>query len=379
MTTDIISIHGYLGYTIDRAGVVQHNGKVSPQRLGRDGYYAMSLKNLTTGKWEPKRIKDLVAKAYLPKDNPRKKYLCFKDKNPKNHHLDNLIWMTEQEKTAHHAKPIDTSETRMCKKCEKLLPMTDFPLDHPNHDTGEGNRRHHCQKCITASKPPPTSEQKARKKDRDLKAKYNISLEEWNVMFKEQDGKCANTKCRVDISGERHSDTDHCHTTKKVRGLLCPLCNKAIGMVGDSVAKLEGLIQYLQKHEAVPTEVMMPVHRPRVKPPKKGEDHGNSGAVRSEKTREQISASKKAEGAKKYECLFADRLKEWIANPEGDKEKKWTYQISRKKREGTLPQNCLTMLDNTPGWIFPSGTPHSTDSRVQSLITPSPSTPLDTP
>ncbi len=40
---------------------------------------------------------------------------------------------------------------------------------------------------------------------------------------------------------------DHCHTTGRVRGLLCKRCNVALGLVDDKVNKLRGLISYLEK------------------------------------------------------------------------------------------------------------------------------------
>lgn len=44
---------------------------------------------------------------------------------------------------------------------------------------------------------------------------------------------------------------DHCHTSGKVRGLLCARCNVAIGMLDDSEAKLLGALEYLRR-TAVP-------------------------------------------------------------------------------------------------------------------------------
>ena len=41
---------------------------------------------------------------------------------------------------------------------------------------------------------------------------------------------------------------DHCHTTGKIRGLLCHKCNVSIGAMADSVERLKSAIAYLEKH-----------------------------------------------------------------------------------------------------------------------------------
>jgi hypothetical protein len=46
-------------------------------------------------------------------------------------------------------------------------------------------------------------------------------------------------KCRLFI--------DHCHKTKKVRGLLCQNCNSAIGHLKDNIDNLYAAIEYLSQ------------------------------------------------------------------------------------------------------------------------------------
>lgn len=80
--------------------------------------------------------------------------------------------------------------------------------------------------------------------DKSLKSKYGITINDYNNMFKEQKGCCK-------ICGE-HQDTiksklcvDHCHTTGKIRGLLCQYCNSAIGFLKDDTTLLDKVRNYL--------------------------------------------------------------------------------------------------------------------------------------
>jgi hypothetical protein len=42
---------------------------------------------------------------------------------------------------------------------------------------------------------------------------------------------------------------DHCHTTGKVRGVLCDLCNKGLGQFKDNIETLEKAINYLKENK----------------------------------------------------------------------------------------------------------------------------------
>ncbi len=80
----------------------------------------------------------------------------------------------------------------------------------------------------------------------NLKSLYGLTLEEYEEMLREQDGKCA-------ICGELPSptkllDVDHDHENKTVRGLLCNHCNTALGLVKEDPEILSAMIDYLEAH-----------------------------------------------------------------------------------------------------------------------------------
>ena len=56
---------------------------------------------------------------------------------------------------------------------------------------------------------------------------------------------CAICKTHSDLL-PRNLAVDHCHTTGKVRGLLCTNCNIGLGMLKDSSEILNLAIKYLK-------------------------------------------------------------------------------------------------------------------------------------
>jgi hypothetical protein len=80
-----------------------------------------------------------------------------------------------------------------------------------------------------------------------LKSQYGLNLEDYNNLVKEQNHKCA--ICDVDEvdSFKGLLFVDHCHTTGKIRGLLCHHCNTALGKFKDSESILMKAIEYVRK------------------------------------------------------------------------------------------------------------------------------------
>jgi len=79
-------------------------------------------------------------------------------------------------------------------------------------------------------------------KNRYLKSRYGITIDRYDEMYEQQDGKCA--ICKAEDEGR--FAVDHCHNTGKVRGLLCRSCNLGIGQLKDDIEVLTNAITYLQ-------------------------------------------------------------------------------------------------------------------------------------
>ena len=83
----------------------------------------------------------------------------------------------------------------------------------------------------------------------NLKDKYGITVEDYNRMLAEQNGVCA--ICGgVNENGKKLA-VDHNHSTGKVRGLLCGICNRTVGNLRDSAELASKTADYIRKHEGI--------------------------------------------------------------------------------------------------------------------------------
>lgn len=87
-------------------------------------------------------------------------------------------------------------------------------------------------------------------KDTWLKAKYGISQIDYDNMFKAQEGSCVICK-KAQTEFDKPFQVDHCHSTGRVRGLLCFRCNAGLGHFVDSVESLKSAISYLEQDIAM--------------------------------------------------------------------------------------------------------------------------------
>jgi Recombination endonuclease VII len=80
--------------------------------------------------------------------------------------------------------------------------------------------------------------------------KFGLDDKQYNKILFQQNNCCA--ICKTDVGHYSKSNkkcrlaVDHDHKTGKVRGLLCNSCNRALGLLKDSITNLHSAIVYLK-------------------------------------------------------------------------------------------------------------------------------------
>jgi hypothetical protein len=86
-----------------------------------------------------------------------------------------------------------------------------------------------------------------KEKDRTLRAKYGITIEDWQRMFREQGECCAICKSKSPNHGSGQFVVDHDHEFGNIRGILCGKCNVMLGQANDDHGILFDAAMYLIK------------------------------------------------------------------------------------------------------------------------------------
>lgn len=76
---------------------------------------------------------------------------------------------------------------------------------------------------------------------------YGINSEEYATMLEEQLGVCAICSKPSEENTHGRLYVDHCHSRKKVRGLLCNNCNVGLGKFKDDSEFLRKAAEYLNE------------------------------------------------------------------------------------------------------------------------------------
>ena len=87
---------------------------------------------------------------------------------------------------------------------------------------------------------------KTTQKDYKLRSKYDITLSDFHKQMEFQNNVCA--ICKGQFESERKTHVDHCHSTGKIRGILCSACNHALGMFKDNVETMQTALDYIKNN-----------------------------------------------------------------------------------------------------------------------------------
>jgi hypothetical protein len=126
-----------------------------------------------------------------------------------------------------------------CKTCFKVKPSEEFYKQNSKFGKFKECKGCHRDRSKKFRKDNP---------DYYLLNTYGMTKEEYDQRLEEQGGVCANEACDYGLDEDHTLCVDHCHSTGKIRGLLCNWCNSAEGFLKSDVQVAEGLIKYMRKH-----------------------------------------------------------------------------------------------------------------------------------
>jgi hypothetical protein len=148
-------------------------------------------------------------------------------------------------------------DKKCCSKCQQVKLISEF---HPSKMYKDGYRGQ-CRKCrADATKdwrgrfPEKIKLSSIQVRKANIKYRYNLTQEQYEVMLKAQNGVCAicgESETWENQYGKCNLSVDHDHTTGKVRGLICNACNNLVGLLENNpdLPITEALV-YLKKHSA---------------------------------------------------------------------------------------------------------------------------------
>lgn len=119
----------------------------------------------------------------------------------------------------------------ICHRCLQIKLLNCFYLKSKNPNT--------CKMCKLLIR-----------KNSLLNRLYNIDLDIFNLMLTAQNNKCK--ICNLSFNKQKDICVDHCHSTNKVRGLLCHGCNRGIGLLKEDKTILRRAINYLASPVKIP-------------------------------------------------------------------------------------------------------------------------------
>ena len=134
---------------------------------------------------------------------------------------------------------------KQCTSCGQIKPVTQFYKRKSRRD-GEGLVPT-CKPCTIKRNRERYHANPNEINDRRAAKTYGTTLEHIQQMRTNADGIC---QC-CGLPGEGHYKRlviDHCHSTGKIRGLICAKCNTVLGLVKDRIEVLQNLQTFIENN-----------------------------------------------------------------------------------------------------------------------------------
>lgn len=140
----------------------------------------------------------------------------------------------------------DSGALRECRKCGVKASNTEELELFVKSTNSKFGRYNICKSCHTDSDSNRYHNNSLLKRVK----KFGITVEQYNNFVSIQNNSCAICgKPKEEFTGRGNNfHIDHCHTSGKVRGLLCSHCNTGLGQFKDSINSLQNAIQYLRQN-----------------------------------------------------------------------------------------------------------------------------------
>lgn len=131
---------------------------------------------------------------------------------------------------------------KKCRKCKLTPEQVDFPVNKGFKD-GLDTICKPCKREVSNARYAARSKEEnyARHRRAMLKHEYGMTVEQYEKMFANQNG-----KCKICLDEHEVLHVDHCHDSLAVRGLLCMNCNRSLGMMKDNPKVLRRAADYLE-------------------------------------------------------------------------------------------------------------------------------------
>jgi len=135
---------------------------------------------------------------------------------------------------------------RKCRICGEEKEEHQFHF----YENARTNELHYRTECISCRYKQAKERRKLSGHADHLQYEHGMTEAQYELLLKSQNGVCAICGA-IDAQNNwsKYLIVDHDHKTFKIRGLLCSLCNRALGYFKDNPKFLRKAAEYLEKNK----------------------------------------------------------------------------------------------------------------------------------